>query len=184
MATVLLIGTLDTKGDELAFVAERLRAAGVDVLVADAGTAGPPHGLVPDIGAARAGRRGRRRPRALTTAARPVGTMAAAAAALARRLHAEGRIDGVLGAGGSGNTAIATAAMRALPVGVPKLMVSTMAAGDTRRLHRRSRHRADGVGHRRRGAQLDLRADPRQRRRRDGRHGGGRRRRTSATRSR
>ena len=57
--------------------------------------------------------------------------MAEGAAALAARLHAEGRIDGVLGAGGSGNTAIATAAMRALPVGVPKLMVSTMAAGDT-----------------------------------------------------
>ena len=58
--------------------------------------------------------------------------MADAAAALARRLHAEGRIDGVLAAGGSGNTAIATQAMQALPVGVPKLMVSTMAAGDTR----------------------------------------------------
>ena len=58
--------------------------------------------------------------------------MAAGAAALAARLYAEGRIDGVLGAGGSGNTAIATAAMRALPVGVPKLMVSTLAAGDTR----------------------------------------------------
>src|SRR3712207_5980050 len=49
-----------------------------------------------------------------------------------RRLHAEGRIDGVMRAGGSGNTAIATAAMRALPVGLPKLMVSTMAAEDTR----------------------------------------------------
>ena len=58
--------------------------------------------------------------------------MAEGAAALAARLYAEGRVDGVLGAGGSGNTAIATAAMRALPVGVPKLMVSTMAAGDTR----------------------------------------------------
>jgi uncharacterized protein (UPF0261 family) len=58
--------------------------------------------------------------------------MACAAALLARRLYDEGRIQGVLSAGGSGNTAIATAAMRALPVGVPKLMVSTMAAGDTR----------------------------------------------------
>ena len=57
--------------------------------------------------------------------------MAGAAAALARRLYDEGRIHGVLSAGGSGNTAIATAAMQALPVGVPKLMVSTMAAGDT-----------------------------------------------------
>jgi uncharacterized protein (UPF0261 family) len=135
MPTVLLIGTLDTKGDELAFVAERLRDAGVDVLVADAGTAGPPHGIEPDaieitreelaaeVGADLG---------SLTDRGVAVGTMADAAAALARRLHAEGRIDGVLGAGGSGNTAIATAAMRALPVGVPKLMVSTMAAGDTR----------------------------------------------------
>jgi uncharacterized protein (UPF0261 family) len=58
--------------------------------------------------------------------------MADAAAVLAKRLHDEGRIGGVLAAGGSGNTAIATRAMQALPVGVPKLMVSTMAAGDTR----------------------------------------------------
>ena len=57
--------------------------------------------------------------------------MADAAAALAARLHGEGRIDGVFGAGGSGNTTIATAAMRALPVGVPKLVVSTLTAGDT-----------------------------------------------------
>ncbi len=60
-----------------------------------------------------------------------IGAMAGAAAALTRRLYDEGRIHGVLSAGGSGNTAIATAAMQALPVGVPKLMVSTMAAGDT-----------------------------------------------------
>ena len=58
--------------------------------------------------------------------------MASAAAALVRRLHDEGRCDGVLAAGGSGNTAIATSAMQALPVGVPKLMVSTVAAGNTR----------------------------------------------------
>ena len=49
-----------------------------------------------------------------------------------RRLHAEGRLDGILALGGSGGTAIATRAMRALPIGVPKLMVSTMASGDTR----------------------------------------------------
>jgi uncharacterized protein (UPF0261 family) len=58
--------------------------------------------------------------------------MAGAAAVLLRRLHDEGRCQGVLSAGGSGNTAIATEAMRALPVGVPKVMVSTMASGDTR----------------------------------------------------
>jgi uncharacterized protein (UPF0261 family) len=123
MPTVLLIGTLDTKGEELAFVAGRLRDAGVDVLVADAGTGGPPVALEPDVSLASS---------SFTDRGEAVGAMADAAAELARNLYDEGRIDGVLGAGGSGNTAIATAAMRALPVGVPKLMVSTMAAGDTR----------------------------------------------------
>jgi len=51
------------------------------------------------------------------------------AAAIVTRAHEEGRLDGVLGLGGSGNTSMATAAMRALPVGVPKLMVSTVASG-------------------------------------------------------
>jgi uncharacterized protein (UPF0261 family) len=124
---VLLIGTLDTKGEELAFLRSRLLQAGVDVVLADAGTGDPPHGVQPDIareeivpGVA-----------SLTDRGEAVSAMAAGAAELAARLHAQGRIDGVLGAGGSGNTVIATAAMRALPVGVPKLMVSTMAAGDT-----------------------------------------------------
>jgi uncharacterized protein (UPF0261 family) len=132
MPTVLLIGTLDTKGDELAFVRQRLLDAGVDVLVADAGTGGPPHGIEPDVARGDLAAEVGADVATLTDRGAAVGTMAEAAAALARRLHAEGRIDGVLGAGGSGNTAIATAAMRALPVGVPKLMVSTMAAGDTR----------------------------------------------------
>jgi uncharacterized protein (UPF0261 family) len=60
-----------------------------------------------------------------------VTAMADAAEELARQLYAEGRIGGVLAAGGSGGTAIATRAMQALPVGAPKLMVSTMAAGNT-----------------------------------------------------
>jgi uncharacterized protein (UPF0261 family) len=132
--TVLLIGTLDTKGDEYAFLRDRLWEAGVDVLVADVGTLEPPRAK-PDItrdevaagtGVDLAALADARDRGAAVTA------MADAAAVLARRLHDEGRIDGVLAAGGSGNTAIATRAMQALPVGVPKLMVSTMAAGDTR----------------------------------------------------
>src|SRR5919107_5276725 len=67
----------------------------------------------------------------LTDRGSAVQAMCAAAPVLVRRLFDEGRCQGVLGAGGSGGTAIATAAMRALPVGVPKLMVSTMASGDT-----------------------------------------------------
>ena len=59
-------------------------------------------------------------------------TMARGATAVVERLYADGRCDGVLAAGGSGNTSIAAEAMRALPVGVPKLIVSTIAAGDTR----------------------------------------------------
>ena len=131
-ATVLVLGTLDTKGEEHAFLAERLRGAGVDVLVADTGTGGPPHGLEPDIPAAEVAAAGGVDLAGLTDRGEAVGAMAGAAAALVRRLYEEGRIQGVLSAGGSGNTAIATAAMQALPVGVPKLMVSTMAAGDTR----------------------------------------------------
>ena len=97
-------------------------------MLADAGTGEPPHGVEPDIAREEivpgVG--------SLTDRGEAVSAMAAGAAELAARLHADGRIDGVLGAGGSGNTAIATAAMRALPVGVPKLMVSTMAGGARR----------------------------------------------------
>ncbi|MGH9013114.1 MAG: Tm-1-like ATP-binding domain-containing protein [Acidimicrobiia bacterium] len=129
MNTVLLIGTLDTKGAEYAYLRERLRLHGVDVLLADAGV-DEPVGVEPDIDrhevAPDVDRLARERDRGAAVAA-----MAEGAAALARRLYEEGRIGGILAAGGSGNTAIATRAMQALPVGVPKLMVSTMAAGDT-----------------------------------------------------
>jgi uncharacterized protein (UPF0261 family) len=58
--------------------------------------------------------------------------MAAGSEEVVKGLHAEGRLDGILALGGSGGSSIATRAMRALPVGVPKLMVSTVASGDTR----------------------------------------------------
>src|SRR4051794_12368187 len=120
---VLLIGTPDTKGEELAFLRARPQQAGGEGLLAGAGAAPPPAG---EPGNPREEDAGTSR---LTAGGPAVTAMADGAARLAARLHAEGRIEGVLGAGGSGNTAIATAAMRALPVGVPKLMVSTMAAG-------------------------------------------------------
>jgi uncharacterized protein (UPF0261 family) len=131
--TVVLVGTLDTKGDEYAYLRDRLHRHGVETVLVDVGTAGPPR-TEPDLSRSEVGAiagvdvdkliRGDR--------GRAVSTMADAAAAVVRRLHDEGRCDGVLAAGGSGNTAIATHAMQALPVGVPKLMVSTVAAGDTR----------------------------------------------------
>jgi uncharacterized protein (UPF0261 family) len=132
-ATVVLLGTLDTKGAEYEFLRGRLELAGVATLLLDAGI-DEPRGAEPDVSREEVAHAGgvdlealrRRRDRGETVTA-----MAAAATACVRRLFDEGRCQGVLAAGGSGNTAIATAAMRALPVGVPKLMVSTVAAGDT-----------------------------------------------------
>ncbi len=132
--TVVLVGTLDTKGTEYQYLRDRLALAGVKTILVDVGTLDQPLAR-PDISrhdvAAAAGVD----LDALTAArdrGRAVSAMAGAAAIVVRKLYDEGRCDGVLAAGGSGNTAIATMAMRALPVGVPKLMVSTMAAGDTR----------------------------------------------------
>jgi uncharacterized protein (UPF0261 family) len=131
--TVLVVGTLDTKGDELLFLREHLEQAGVGVLLADVGTLEPAR-AEPEITREQVAAETGVDVEALRAAGdrgEAISAMAGAAAALTRRLYDEGVIHGVLGAGGSGNTAIATAAMQALPVGVPKLMISTMAAGDT-----------------------------------------------------
>jgi uncharacterized protein (UPF0261 family) len=128
--TVVLVGTLDTKGEEYAYLRQRLELAGVATLLVDVGTQGSPlvRADVPREDVAAAGGFGLA---ALTDRGAAVRAMCAAVPGVVRRLFDEGRCQGVLAAGGSGNTAIATAAMRALPVGVPKLVVSTMAAGDT-----------------------------------------------------
>jgi len=133
MPTVVLVGTLDTKGNELAYLRDRVRDHGVDVLLVDAGVFEPQveTDITHDEVARAAGEdvselasRGDR--------GAAVTAMALGAAEVARRLLADGRLDAIAGVGGSGNSAIATSAMRALPVGVPKLMVSTLASGDTR----------------------------------------------------
>jgi uncharacterized protein (UPF0261 family) len=132
--TVVLVGTLDTKGDEYAYLRDRLKLQGTNTLLVDVGTLEPPR-TEPDIDRREVAAAAGVDLDELVSArdrGRAVSAMAAAAAALVRRLYDEGRCDGVLAAGGSGNTAIATSAMQALPVGVPKLMVSTVAAGNTR----------------------------------------------------
>src|ERR1700760_2048874 len=118
MATVVLVGTLDTKGAENEFVRDRLRAAGVDVLVVDTGVLEPP-GFPPDI-------------TRQEVAAAGGGGFSALGAARRRRapLPPRGR-GGALALGGTGGTSIATRAFRALPLGVPKLVVSTAASGNT-----------------------------------------------------
>ena len=133
MPVIAVLGTMDTKADELGYVAGEIRRLGHEPLLVDVGTGGPP-GIVPDISredvaaasgidlAALVARQDR---------GECVTAMAAAAAVLLPRLAREARIDGILALGGGGGTAIGTAAMRALPIGFPKLMVSTLATGNT-----------------------------------------------------
>jgi uncharacterized protein (UPF0261 family) len=133
MPTVVLLGTLDTKGGEYAFLRERVREHGVDVLLVDAGIYEPT--VEPDVPRDDVARAGGADVAALAAAGdrgAAVGAMAAGAEEVVKRLHVEGRLDGILALGGSGGSSIATRAMRALPIGVPKLMVSTVASGDTR----------------------------------------------------
>jgi uncharacterized protein (UPF0261 family) len=133
MATVVLVGTLDTKGDEYAYLAERVREHGVDVILVDAGIMAPPR-ATPDVSREEVAAAAGADVQALAAAGdrgAAVEAMARGAAEVVKRLHAEGRLDAVGGLGGSGGSALATYAMRQLPIGVPKLMVSTVASGDT-----------------------------------------------------
>jgi uncharacterized protein (UPF0261 family) len=134
MATVVLLGTLDTKGHEYAFVRDRLREAGVDVLLVDTGVLGEPL-VEPDIAREEVARAAGADHADLVRDAdrgKAMDVMGRGAAAVLTGLHDEGRVDGVAAIGGSGNSSIAARAMRELPVGVPKLIVSTVASGDTR----------------------------------------------------
>jgi uncharacterized protein (UPF0261 family) len=134
MATVVLLGSLDTKGLEYAFLRDRVREHGVDVLLVDAGILGEPL-ATPDVGREEIAAAAGADVAALAAAndrGAAIDAMGRGAAAVVARLHAEGRLDGILGLGGSGNSTIIAQAMRALPVGVPKLLVSTVASGDTR----------------------------------------------------
>jgi uncharacterized protein (UPF0261 family) len=130
-ATVLLIATLDTKGEEIAWIRERIKRRGHRTLVLDAGVLGAP-AFEPDVPASDVADAGGTPLTALRDGGdrgRALDVMARGTAVLARRLHGEGRFDAALGIGGSCGTAIATAAMRELPIGLPKVMVSTVASG-------------------------------------------------------
>src|SRR5262245_16381641 len=128
---VLLIATLDTKADECAYVRDLIQARGHRVMVLDAGVLREPS-FTPEVAAAvvaEAGGRTLAELRGQGDRGVALEVMARGAAVVAGRLAADGRIDGVIGLGGSCGTTIATAAMRELPVGMPKVMVSTVASG-------------------------------------------------------
>lgn len=126
MATIAVIGTLDSKGHEHAFVADVIRRLGHEPLLMDAGCLEPPQvepavsrtdilPRLPDMPVDRGLR---------------VAAMAEAVPDYVAKLAAEGKIQGIISLGGGGGTAISSAAMRALPLGFPKLMVSTLASGN------------------------------------------------------
>ncbi len=134
MAIVVLLGTLDTKGAEYDYLRARVREAGCEVILIDAGVLGRPL-ATPDISreeVARAAGADVAELAARGDRGAAIETMAAGATAIVLDLFRQGRLHGILALGGSGGSALATQAMRALPVGVPKLMVSTLASGDTR----------------------------------------------------
>jgi len=133
MATIAVIGTLDSKGEEHSFVADCIREQGHAILLIDVGSGGKPT-VQPDVDrfeVARAAGIDLSPLLARADRAECVAAMAIAAPALLLKLQREGRIDGVISLGGGGGTAIASAAMRALPIGFPKVMVSTLASGNT-----------------------------------------------------
>jgi uncharacterized protein (UPF0261 family) len=132
--TVGIIAALDTKGEEARLIRDFVVGQGLNALVVDVGVLGEPAVPANISRAEVAAAAGESLGELIQSQdkARAMRAMTAGAAVIAAGLYAEGRIDGLIGLGGSAGTGIATSAMRALPVGVPKLVVSTVAAGDTR----------------------------------------------------
>lgn len=130
--TVVLVGALDTKGEEYALVKQLIERQGVQTLTIDYGSMGPP-AFTPDVPRETVFAAGGGDLSRIVSGEHKDETMRAAAAGLAivvRRLYDEGKLDGILAMGGSGGTSVAATAMRTLPVGVPKVMVSTLGGGD------------------------------------------------------
>lgn len=130
---VVVMGTMDTKGTELTFLAERVRANGCGALLMDvsANRDTPFYADIPAAEVARAAGRDIDDVRGLPRG-EAVSVLCEGAAARLADIIASGQAHGVIGAGGSGGTTICTAAMRTLPYGTPKVMISTLASGNTR----------------------------------------------------
>ena len=130
--TVVVVGSLDTKGEEYALVKKLIESHGLNTLVVDFGVMGQPY-FEPDISRNRVAAAGGGELDYLAGGEHKdeaMQTMATGLAAVVRWLYDEGRLDGIIGMGGTGGTSITTTAMRTLPVGVPKLMLSTLGGGD------------------------------------------------------
>ena len=129
--TLLLIGTLDTKGDEFAYVRDLIQARGHKTLLLNGGVFESK--ISADISSdevAKAGGSDLNELREKQDRGLAMQVMSKGIAILVEELYSQGKFDGVLSLGGSGGTALATAGMRILPIGIPKLMISTVASGD------------------------------------------------------
>ena len=134
MKTILMIGAFDTKGSEYDFLRGEISRFGHQVISVDTSVVGNPKDVVPEISAdevVSAAGRTIQELRDFNDRGRAMAAMADGAAVIARRLYDSEAFDGIIGMGGSGGSSVVTAAMRALPVGVPKVCVSTVACGDT-----------------------------------------------------
>lgn len=132
--TVMLIGAFDTKGPDYAFVREQIAARGCELLTVNTGVLGSTDLFPVDVEAeevARAGGAELAQLRRHGDRGEAMKAMTAGAAAIAPHLFAERRFHGIFGMGGTGGSSVVTAAMRALPLGLPKVCVSTAASGDT-----------------------------------------------------
>jgi len=130
--TVALLGALDTKGTEYAFAKQCIEARGHRTLLIDVGVLGAPQ-VEPDVTRAEVAQAGGADAAALAAKqdrGEAVAAMSRGATALVPKLYAERRFDGILALGGGGGTSVACSAMRTLPLGVPKVMVSTVAGAD------------------------------------------------------
>ncbi len=131
--TIAVLGTFDTKGEEHAFVADQIRQRGHRALLIDVGTVGAPQ-IAPDVTRQEVAKLAEIDLPAIVERndrGEAVAAMSRATPLILTKLQKEGIIQGVISLGGGGGTAIATAGMRALPLGFPKLMVSTLASGNT-----------------------------------------------------
>lgn len=131
--TVVLVGALDTKGDEYAFVRDRLASAGIASTLVDIGVLGSPR-IAADVDRAAVARAGGADIDALVAAGdrgAAMQAMARGAAVVVAELVSSGAVQGGLALGGTGGTAVAATAFRDLPLGFPRLIVSTAAAGNT-----------------------------------------------------
>lgn len=125
---VLVVGTLDTKGRELRFIRDRLAARSITARLVDISTSGGHAGA--DVPAHQVAAFHPRGSSGVFTNDRGT-AVAGMTLAFERWMRRQGNVLGVIGAGGSGNTAMVAPALRALPFGVPKVLVSTVASGDT-----------------------------------------------------